>query len=148
MQAFYNLFGSLDSDINTSVNIDTPVDSKSYNMHNPFNSSTNSSIDNMSSVCETRIQVEPLNGQTIIQIHRQIKLIVALKKYIQSARKNSVYYNYIINTPIYEMYHDDDCIIRNIYKVKPNLMGRLREYLTHDEHSNDFIRTLLELQLH
>jgi hypothetical protein len=76
--------------------------------------------------------------QTINQIHRKIKLLNEFKHYIQDADENTIYYNYIINTTIYEQNGKN----KNIYTILPGFFGKLHEYITSDN-SDDFLRILI-----
>ena len=69
-------------------------------------------------------------SQTIIQIHRKIKLLNEFKDYIDNADKNSVYYKYIINTEIYEYYGPWPNYYRNVYVISNGLFGGLEECIT------------------
>jgi hypothetical protein len=60
-------------------------------------------------------------NQTIIQIHRKIKLLNEFKKYIEYADQNTVYYRYIINTQIYERRGTN----AETYIITQSLLGKI-----------------------
>jgi hypothetical protein len=76
----------------------------------------------------------------INQIHRKIKILNEFKKYIENADIDSVYYNYILNTLIYEQSNKR----KEIYIILPGFFSGLSECRT-TEHPDDFLRILVNL---
>ncbi len=81
--------------------------------------------------------------QMINQIHRKIKLLNEFKNYIENTNNDTIYYNYIVNTVIYESDSDSDQII--LYTILPGIFSNLYEYRL--SNSDDFFRMMAFLEL-